>query len=185
MRKSLMLWLLCWTIAGCQNSSLEAGTSDPPGRPEKLPRPFAEGIELSTTELGLEQGLVATKFNFAQTRDLWVRVKLAGMGRFTRLTLSFIDPSGNVFFEDYLMFSPDANQAQTINMDKEQSPVNPTTVFPAKKLVGGLALDHPIAIDGTNFTRYPQPGTWQVRARIGDSPRTFTSQFEVVFKREE
>jgi hypothetical protein len=177
MRKTLMLCLLCCTIAGSQSSWPAPGTSTAARRPENPGRPFAEGIELAATDAGLEQGQVATKFNFVGLRDLWVRVKVHGVRRFTRVTLSFVDPSGNVFFEDYLTFSPDADQAP--------GPPPGTVVHPAKKLAGGFALDHPIAIDGTNFTRFPQPGMWQVRARIGDARRTFTSPLEVVFQQED
>jgi hypothetical protein len=178
MRKTLILCLPILTIVSLSSAAPPGGDGRRGGRAAGV---FAEGIELSSTDAGLEEGRPANRFDFSATRDLWVRVKLAGMRRTARLTLSFVDPSGRVFFEDYLTFSSEGEGGTSVGVDRRGRPSVPTTVFAARKLPGGFALDHAVPIDGTNFTRFPQAGAWKVRARIEEPRRTFTVPLEVTF----
>jgi hypothetical protein len=140
-------WLLILSLAACQNSS---------------PAPLHEGIKLATTQSQLEQGMISTRFNFANQTDLWVRLEIVHLEGPSRMTLSLIDPSGHVFFDNDFVYAPSV----ATSMDIPGMAMNPVTVFSAKPIPGGWALDQPIAIAGTMFTRYPQPGIWTVQAKL-------------------
>lgn len=123
---------------------------------------FQEGIELSSSEAGLEQGAVSTRFNLLELRDLWIRVRVARMPHISLLRLTFTSPRGEVFYETKLLYSrePRAMEVQV------QGVPHLRTAFPAKRVPGGYALDQPIPIGAGVFMRYPQPGTWLVQATL-------------------
>ena len=138
--------------------------------------PFREGIELSVSESGLENGLFSDRFNFAQLRELWVRIKVAGMGHTTVIRLTLTTPTGSTFYESNVAYSPDpANNVMIV-----PNAPHPITVFPAKAMSGGHALVYVVPVAGTALSRYPIPGRWRVDAAI-DGGRVLSTEIEVSF----
>jgi hypothetical protein len=121
-----------------------------------------EGIELSDSAGGLDQGATSRSFNLMELRDLWVRVKVNRMPRTAMLTLTFINPRGEVFYETNVLYSHDT-RAREVRVPGASHTI---TAFPARPVPGGFALDQSIPIGSGVFMRYPQPGTWLVRATL-------------------
>jgi hypothetical protein len=136
------------------------------------PEPFRPGISLSVSEAGLENGAVADRFDLRQVRDLYVRVKVADMPYLAKRALTFINPVGEVFFEEVAAFSVDP----TMNvMDETGSGVD-TAVTTAKRIPKGWALDRPVPIGGTIFERVPIPdGDWQIQAVVTGTSEMLTT----------
>ena len=134
---------------------------------------FSEGLVLAESAFGLESDLGAASFNFSHVRDLWVRVKLSHLSGPSQLDLTLIDPAGTILYEATAEFSPDPNMA-TMPMPGAARPV---TVFPAKQLRGGFALDYAVPISGSVVTRYMTPGTWQIRVQAAG--RNFSRSIQV------
>ena len=140
------------------------GSAASPGPPRSGLRD--EGIDLSDSAGGLDQGATSRIFNLMQLRDLWVRVKVNRMPRTARLTLTFVDPRGEVFYETNVLYTRDSRA----NEMRVPGASHTATSFPARHVPGGLALDQSIPIGAGVFMRYPQPGTWLVRAALEGRP---------------
>jgi hypothetical protein len=140
------------------------GTAAAPAPPRGGPRD--EGIVLSASAEGLDGGVTSERFNLMQLRDLWVRVKVNRMPRTARLTLTFVDPRGEVFYETNVLYSHDSRA----NEMRVPGASHTVTSFPSRHVPGGLALDQSIPIGAGVFMRYPQPGTWLVRATLEGRP---------------
>jgi hypothetical protein len=104
------------------------------------------------------------------------------MQRATHVNLRVIDPNGHVFEEEDLAYTP-VPGAMEMNMMVGGMPMNPSNAIPVKVLQGGMALDYGIAIYGTEYKRYPFPGTWQVQATVDGDPKVYSASFDVVFAR--
>jgi hypothetical protein len=151
-------------LLGCSNG----GGNAPPG-----PSPFKPGIVLAGSIQALLAGMSTTSFNFARQDVLWVRVNVPQMDRVTTVKLQVVSPRGNLFYEATVPFSADAN-ITTTNLPGIDHPVQ---VHPALAAQGGYHLDYSIAIAGSSFTRFPEPGQWQVIAEVAG--QTFTSTMDV------
>jgi hypothetical protein len=134
---------------------------------------FKEGVVLADSQFALEKGPGATRFNFARLRDLWVRVNLAGMPHLVQLNLSLTGPQGTLVYEASVPFSLDPRMT---TMDSPGAG-HRVTVFQAKPLRGGLALDYALPVSGSVVTRYLNAGTWKLMAEVGE--RTFSTSIDV------
>ena len=124
-------------------------------------RPFKEGIVLAASQLALESETDETSFNFARLRDLWIRVNLPSTRNPVQLNLRLIDPQGTLIYEASVLYASD-----------------PTiTVFQAKTLSGGVALDYAIPVSGGVVTRNLREGTWALVAEAGG--RKFSTLIDV------
>lgn len=135
--------------------------------------PFSEGVVLADSQIGLDKGPGATQFNFARLRDLWVRVNLAGMPPSVQLDLSLIDPQGTLIYEASVPFSSDP----AMKTKDVPGAGHPVTVFQARPLRGGVALDYALPVSGSVVTRYLSAGTWKIVAEVGG--RTFSTALDV------
>jgi hypothetical protein len=135
--------------------------------------PFSEGIDLSFAEWALDQGVTSTSFDFLQIRDLWVRVKVAGMEKIVTLQLNFISPTGSTFYSMSQLYTPDPSVTTGIMNNV------PSSALLAKAMTGGYALDYPVPISGTVFQRYPTPGAWTVKASVDGT--TLTTPLQVTY----
>jgi len=148
----------------------------PAGNPEAAGR-ATEGIVLAGSQEGLGHAAMFPSFDLMRLRDLWVRVHVQRMPKTARLDLVLTNPRGEAFYQTSLIFSRDP-KVKSAALDGSDHPV---TVFPARKVPGGYALDQVIPIMGSVFTRYPAPGTWVVQANVSGLSDTFTAtmDFEV------
>jgi hypothetical protein len=153
------------------------GTLIPSVEPTIIPPQFNGGIELSNSQLGLDNGMTSTKFDFFQVRDVYVRVKLQSMSTLITLKLEFLDPAGFAFYETNQLYTTDPSMTMGTMM-KPGVPPSPT--MPAKPIAGGYALDYPVPIAGSVFQRFPKPGAWTVRASVDMLP-VYTTPLEVSF----
>jgi hypothetical protein len=165
--------LFALVLAGCAGG----GTA-----PDPTPMPIKPAVQLSGSEVGLETGTLSTGYNFGDLRDLWVRVALPTLPPVAKVKLVFLNPRGETVMETTVPFSADPNITKMAmpNMD------HLATVFRAKKIAGGYALDYPIPVLGSVMTRYPTVGvgTWVVQARVEGMDDLMLSQtFEVTFTR--
>jgi len=160
-------WLLLAALAGCT-----VGEAPPSLLPS--PVPFEPALVLASEPELLDLS-PSRHFNFATLRDLWVRITVPDMGHVVTVWLAFTSPTGSLFYETTLRFSPDPSMQE---MDMPGMPT-PITVRTGKPIPGGWALEYPIAVSGTVFTRNPTPGGWMVQAR--SEGRTITSDFDVDF----
>lgn len=149
------------------------GSAAAPAPPRGAPRD--EGIELSDSAGGLDQGTTSGSFNLMQLRDLWVRVKVSRMPRTAMLTLTFINPHGEVFYETNVLYSHDARAKEV----RVQGARHTVTAFPARPVPGGFALDQSIPIGTGVFMRYPQPGTWLIRATLEGHHEALTVRMDL------
>jgi len=157
--------------AGATGSVPRLGSSVTP-----RPAPFREGIDLALTQSGLENGQLADRFDFSRMRELWVRMRAAGIGRNTPVRLTLTTPSGSVFYETTVAYS--ANPSQQVMMVPNAP--HPITVFRAKPTGSGHALLYVVPVAGTALARYPVPGWWRITATI-DGAREITTEFEVFY----
>jgi hypothetical protein len=156
-----------------------AGCVDRDRAPEGTPPPApAEGISFGLSQSDLD-GNTISQMNLSRTRDLWVRVRVAGMARVAQVKLEFVKPTGDVFYEELTPYSPDP----TMNTMPMPGIDHPVQVFGAKQFPGGYALDRAIPIGGTVFERYPTPGTWTVRATIEGQAKPFSAPLDVIVQR--
>jgi hypothetical protein len=154
------------SVAGCSNNDGAA----PPGAPT-----FKPGIQLAGSIQALQAGTMATAFNFAHQQVIWVRVNVAQMDRVTTISFKVITPRGNLMYEADIPYSADASVTTTTLPDVD----HPVTVQRAKPVTGGYHLDYPIAIAGTSFTKYPEPGAWQIIAHVSSPEQTYTAPMDV------
>jgi len=99
--------------------------------------PAREGVALAVSQCALEPGTGETSFNFARLRDLWIRVTLRNATDVVQLNLRLIDPQGTLIYEASVPYATDP----TMTAMELPGAGRPVTVFPAKKLSGGVALD--------------------------------------------
>jgi hypothetical protein len=158
------LWLM--GVVACSN---DGGTAPPPGGT------FKPGIQLAGTIQALQAGTMSTSFNFAHQQLVWVRLNLAQIDRVTTVQFKVISPRGNLMYEADIPYSADAQVTTTMLPDID----HPVTVQRAKSATGGFHLDYPIAIAGSSFTKYPEPGAWQVIAHVTNTDQTFTAPMDV------
>jgi hypothetical protein len=143
----LTLLVLAFSIStaiGCSSNS-----PAPPGT-------FPEGIDLSITQ----GGAASTQFDFAQLRELWVRVRVAQLSGTTVLKLSVTSPAGEPMYESQVAYSADPS-VQTMNATGAPHPVS---VFPAQAMGSGYVLEYLVPIAGSALSRFPARGRWQVSA---------------------
>lgn len=159
---------------GCNDTKPTSQTgSCVPGEPGCTA--LSAGIDLSLTESGLMQGETISSVNFVYARDLWVRTRLPSIPRIAEVSLTFINPRGEISYEDRTPYSPDPNVKQ---MDSTLG--HPISVFPAKSIPGGFALDRPIPIAGSVLQRIPAPeGIWEIQAVIDGHSEKLITQLEV------
>ena len=177
-------------LSGCENRTATPAPEDPTNPqtaktataataiqpvPVYNRRPFQEGIELSISKEGLDNGVTSTHFNFARLRDLWVRVNLPGMPRVGQLTLVLIDPKGKIGYQASVPYSPDPGMTE-MTMPGMMRPV---TVFLAKPRTDGLMLDYAIPVSGSVLTRRLVGGEWRVEARISGTGRSYAKMMTV------
>ncbi len=162
----LIVTMLC---AGL--SRLAAGA--PPAAPHAKP-----SLELAASEAALEQGAVASNFDFSALRVLWIRVKVPKLSPTTEIDVALINPRGETFYETTRYFSRLPQAATTARISGRDRPV---TVMPAQKIRGGYALDLPVPVAGSVFLRYPAPGRWMVRATFAQSGESLTAPIEIRF----
>lgn len=174
--------LFASVLAGCTNGQHSTGPAQPGGDAAVTPAqaenangaPFREGVELAPSEDQLNRGIGGNNFDFASVGSLWVRVKLHGMPGVAGVRLNFISPQGATFFETTLHFTPDATA--------QQMPGAPS-VYNARQLNGGYALDYPVPIAGSIFTRFPKPGNWTVEAIVDSPSLTLSAPMTVSYSR--
>jgi hypothetical protein len=135
--------------------------------------PFKEGVVLADSRFALENGPGAARFNFARLRDLWVRVNLAGRPHTVQLGLSLIDPQGTLVYEVSVPFSSDPS----ITTMEVPGAGHPVTVFQARPLHGGIAMDYALPVSGSVVTRNLSAGTWKLVAEVHG--RTFSTSMDV------
>jgi len=140
------------------------------------PSGFDKGMRFATSREGLDQGFSGA-FDFAHLRDLWIRVQVAKLPRTAALHVALLTPEGRAFYETSRNFSrlPEVTLAKPPNADHE------VTVFPAKRIQGGFALDLSVPVAGSIFVRYPSPGVWTVQARLVETGESLSEKLEVRF----
>src|SRR5262249_52679224 len=124
----------------------------------------------------LANGLLSDRFNFSRTRELWVRMRVAGMVGTTIVHLTLTTPSGSTFYETTTAYSPNPNQSEML----VPGAPHPITVFRAVPATVGHALVYVVPVVGTALARYPVPGRWRVDATI-DGGRTLSTQMDVSY----
>src|SRR5262245_1035990 len=92
---------LALVVLGCHGPPDESkGVSAlPPGAVSPGTKPFSEGIELADSRFGLEHGIVSSRFNFGTLRELWIRVRVAGMPSVSMVNVKLVAPQGAVHYE--------------------------------------------------------------------------------------
>jgi hypothetical protein len=148
--------------AGCvDRSSAPPGVTPPP-------QPLQPAITLGNSEqtVALPGGM--TDFNFARTRDLWVRVQVPTLPAApAQLRLHFTSARGEPFFESVFVFSTDP----TVHSAPVPGMMGDTTVMTATQVTGGWQLECAVPIGGTLFQRNPSTGQWTLDATLdGNSP---------------
>jgi hypothetical protein len=144
------------------------------GHPEAAGR-HADGIVMAISQQGLEQAAPFPSFDLMRLRDLWVRLQVQRMPKTARLDLVFTSPRGEAFYQTSLFFSRDPKLTSMSIAGSDHA----VTVFPARKVAGGYALDQVVPIAGSVFTRYPIPGTWVVQATVSGLSDTFTATMDL------
>jgi hypothetical protein len=139
-------------------------------------QPFREGIELSSSESGLDHGITSTNFNFSELRELWVRVKVNGINDTSVVHFTLVTPNGSTFYEAYIAYSPDP-ATKSVYVPKAPHEI---TVYQAKAMGTGHAIDYVVPIVGTASSRYPVAGTWHLQVEI-QGHRTFSTDIQVSY----
>jgi hypothetical protein len=141
---------------------LSAGCHDT-GRAPPARAPVS-GIQISDEPGNYEKGNV---FKLLDTASLYVRVVVPEMPQLTTLHLSFVDPSGQPFYEAHVPYTtssqPTMAEGGLMHM--------PMQAWPANKLDGGWELVRSVPIRGSNFTRVPRSeGAWGITATVEGVP---------------
>ena len=164
---------------GCTNSN---GPSASPNAGVPAPGSsaggFREGIDLAESQSALENGQLSDRFDFSRQRELWVRMRVAGIGGTTTVRLTLTTPTGSTFYESTVAYSPDPDQ----NTMMVPNAPHPITVFPAQPVNGGHALVYVVPVAGTALSRYPVPGRWHVDATFA-SGRVISAEIDVTYSR--
>jgi hypothetical protein len=134
-------------------------------------------LELAVSEAALEQGAASDDFDFSALRDLWLRVTLPKLSQTEEIDVAFLTPRGEIFYETTRYFS----RLPQVAVTKVPGRDRPATVMPARKIRGGYALDLPVPVAGSVFTRYPTPGRWTVRVRLAQSAESLAAPIEIRF----
>lgn len=177
----------CASAASSPQAGATSGVPPPGSSVTPLPSPFREGIDLALTQSALENGQFADRFDFSRTRELWVRMRVAGMGGTTSVRLTLATPSGSVFYETTVAYSADPSRNEmTVTNDPIQNVMmvpnapQPITVFRALPLRSGHALLYVVPVAGTALARYPVPGRWRLTATI-DGAREISTELDVFY----
>jgi len=136
-------------------------------------QPAREGVALAVSQCALETGTGETSFNFARLRDLWIRVTLRDAKGLVQLNLRLTDPQGALVYEASVPYATDS----TMTAVELPGAAHPVTVFPAKTLHGGVALDYALPVSGSVVTRHLSEGTWTFVAEAGG--RSFSTSIDV------
>jgi hypothetical protein len=143
--------------------------------------PLQSGLTMSYDNDALDHGIVSTSYNFAHLRTLWVRLAVTSMNPVANAHIVFTNPAGETYFEIGREFSVDPNVGTMPmpNMDHDM------TVFPAKVLPGGYALDVPVPIAGSAMSRFPISaiGRWTVDAKVEGFGGSLNSPLDVTYER--
>ena len=163
---------------GCSDTkSRSDGGSCVPGEPGCTT--LAAGIDLALTEADLMQGRTISSLNFVYARDLWVRTRVPSLPRIAEVALTFINPRGEISYEDRTPYSSDPDVKETTS-----TLGHPITVFPAKSIPGGFALDRPIPIAGSVLQRIPAPeGIWEIQSVVDGYAEKLSTQLDVTNQR--
>jgi hypothetical protein len=162
-----------WRAVLCLVGLIGCTTSGSPAVPGATP--FQPGIELAGSIQALQAGATTTSFNFAHQDVVWVRVKTARLDHIATISFNVISPRGNLMYEAVVPFSADESVTAIPLPDMN----HPVTVQRAKPVTGGYHLNYPIAIAGSSFTKYPEPGAWQIVAQVAETDQRFTAQMDV------
>jgi len=176
MRLSTLFLLV--VLSGCKGMTGGSMMStDPPS--QSGPPPIGSEIKLSNSQMGIQNGLFLTAFNFSDLDELWVRVITPQMPKLTMLHLAFVNPKGVLTYTDDSAFTVDPSGGQMMYPQMgEQITANPVISVP-----GGSALDRGLPVGGTAFIRYPEEGDWQVQATLEGVPGMITANMHVVYTR--
>jgi len=166
----------CFCSAASPQAGASAGVPRPGTSITRPPTPFHEGIDLALTQSALENGQFADRFDFSRTRELWVRMRVAGIGGTTLVRLTLATPSGSVFYETTVAYSADPSQ----NVMMVPNAPHPIAVFRAQPARSGHALLYVMPVAGTALARYPVPGTWRITASI-DGAREISTDIDVFY----
>jgi len=166
---------------GCSRSDV---SPQPPGSSGRVPSPgssttptpFREGIDLADSQSALDNGQLSDRFDFSRMRELWVRIKVAGLSGITVVRLTLTTPSGSTFYESNVAYSPDPSQ----NTMMVPNAPHPITVFSAQAMNGGYGLSYVVPVAGSALARYPLPGKWHVVATF-DSGKTLSTEIDVTY----
>jgi hypothetical protein len=137
------------------------------------PPPFQSEILLTAdARENFDLGITASSFRLHDVRDLWVRVKVPSMPKVATLSLTFVNPLGELFYEDNTLFTTDAS----VQMSDDIIMHHPVPTLPATPLKGGFALDRIVPIAGSIFHRVPiRDGAWGVTASVEGVPGKLTT----------
>lgn len=138
--------------------------------------PPEEEIRFAGSEAALDGAAAPAPFDFLALRDLWVRIKVRKPARFMTLTLTFLSPGGTPFYEAIVLYTTDP----TVRVGQVNGA--PASALQGKHMPGGFfALDYPVPIDGSVFQRYPEPGTWLVKAQVDSTGTSLSMPLDVVY----
>ncbi len=136
------------------------------------PLPFQPGVFLATDQASLEKGTYSKGFDFSGLRSLWVRVLVERPAPTTFVSLAFLTPSGERFFQMRSPYSTDG--LPTMMMPGIDHPMS---LIEARRVVGGYALDRAIPVAGSVFAKHPVAGTWLVVAEV--EGKTYSTEMQV------
>src|SRR5262245_15022181 len=90
-----------YILATCLLAACSHNVTDPPNQvdPPVPPVPLKAGITMSATQLLLDNGITSKDFNFAQLRELWVRVTVPKVSEMPMMRLAFTNPKGELIYE--------------------------------------------------------------------------------------
>jgi len=173
--RKLVLALLLLT-SGCSWFSVPAV---PAPRDSAPPVPITGALFFAEMEDLLIAEKYQKQFNFYDMKTLWVRAIVPGMPRTAFVHVSFYTPKGDLFYEQHEAVTTDRSMMQMMSPTMNHL----VDAIQAKPLPGGLAIDVPVAITGTIFSRFFEAGTWEVRAVLDAYPETLAAPLEAVLAR--
>lgn len=169
MKTTILMGLMIGALGGCNpGAQTDAAPAD-------MTPSLQATLQFSDSQMSMGAGMMSKSFNFSHLRDLWVRVTVPALPRTAKLQLKFINPRGEVFFEDSAYYSPDG-AAGGMNM---QGAPQGMTVRPAGKVGTSFTLDRVIPIGGSVFQRFPEAGSWVVEAQLDGFAGVIMSPLEI------